>query len=146
MSKHHRHAGTGDNVAKLKSMRAELAASYSLPETDPRIGQAALVKLNQRNWESQVLLGRAVPATELEAYSSTIATLLGQPPKTLEVRFVEGFICPRCQADTTAEAEAAKAVAEAAPIEVAPADTAAPLPQPAPNVVPLKPEPSREAI
>ena len=112
---------------------------------DARIGQAALVKLNQENWQGQILLGRPVPACELEAYTATVASLLGKPPTDLNIKFVEGFVCPKCQANTDAEAAAAAAEAKAAPVAEAPAPqpvaappvpaASAPVLQPAPNVV-----------
>lgn len=128
----------GERVASLKAARAALAASYGLPETDPRIGQAALVKLNQENWERDVLMGRSVPNFELQAYANIISQLLGPPAVPLTVRFVDGFICPRCQADTGAEAAIAKAAAaEAAP----PAPETPAAPPFDDKVVPLKPPP-----
>jgi hypothetical protein len=128
-----------ERVSSLKAMREELAKTYKLRTNDPRIEQAAITRMNQSNWEAQIVAGRPVPSAELEGYTNTIAQLLGKPPVDLNVRFVEGHICPRCQANTDAEAAAAKAAAEAkAALE---AETPSPAP-PAPNVVPLHNAPS----
>ena len=107
MSRHHKHrsadTGAPARIASLKAMRATLAAEFGLSVDDARIGQAALVKLNQENWQGQILLGRPVPACELEAYTATVASLLGKPPTDLNIKFVESFVCPKCQANTKAE-------------------------------------------
>jgi hypothetical protein len=79
-------------------MRATLAAEFALEPSDARIGQAALVKLNQENWQGQILLGRPVPACELEAYTNTVASLLGKPKTDLQVSFV--WTCHECKAES----------------------------------------------
>ena len=119
-------------MAKLKALRVELAAQYSLTVDDPRIQQGALAKLNQGNWEAKVLLGNPVPNTELQAYTNIISQLLGPPAVPLTVRFVDQGFCKKCKADLTAdelaEVEAQrearqqpKANAEHSPLPEAPA-------------------------
>ena len=95
----HKHANPdpGEAFAKMKAMRSELAKTYNLPEVDPRIAQAAIVKLNQQNWEARCLLGIPVPASELAAYTETIAQILGPPPTSLKVRFVH--VCFSCKTE-----------------------------------------------
>jgi hypothetical protein len=142
MSKHRKHRATAtDSVGRLKALCTELAEAYGLPEADPRIGQAAITKLNQQNWESRILLGHAVPSTELQRYTNTIAKLLGQPPTSLKVKFV--YTCFECrkESDTdpeeTAQTSKTPSTSElSAP--VAPAE-AAPTPEAPNNVTPLRP-------
>lgn len=164
MSRHRKSdAGAPARIASLKVMRVALAAEFGLEPSDARIGQAALVKLNQENWQGQILLGRPVPACELEAYTNTVAALLGKPKTDLNVHFIyECFhckeqstvdpdtLCAKCRAELPPQSERVPEPATAAvhaakhPIadstQNAPETVPAPTlpPQPATNVVPIK--------
>ena len=102
MSRHRKSdAGAPARIASLKVMRVALAAEFGLEPSDARIGQAALVKLNQENWQGQILLGRPVPACELEAYTNTVAALLGKPKTDLNVHFI--YECFHCKERSTVD-------------------------------------------
>ncbi|MGB8893283.1 MAG: hypothetical protein WCD13_03055 [Pseudolabrys sp.] len=133
------HTAAGERVASLKAMRAELAVAYGLLETDPRIGQAALVKLNQQNWERDVLVGRPVPNSELQAYTNVVSQLLGPPAVPLNIHFIDGSdVCVTCRGPLPPRSERVPVEPAAAPVEVPP--PTAPLPSaPDAKVIPLKP-------
>ena len=96
-----------ERTAKLWQTRRELAEQYKLPVDDPRIQQAALAATNQKNWESKILLGQAVPNDELEAYSKIISQLLGKPKEDLVVRFVDADLSEGERSELRALREAA---------------------------------------
>jgi hypothetical protein len=85
------------NIVSLRALQEQLAKDYTLIADDPRVSQAALVLLNQRHFEREILVGRPVPSSELQAYTNVIAALLGPPPivKTLNVRY--NYICFECR-------------------------------------------------
>ena len=136
----HTHTAASERVASLKAARAELAVAYGLPETDPRIGQAALVKLNQQNWERDVLVGRPVPNSELQVYTNIISQLLGPPAVPLNIHFIDGSdVCVKCRGPLPPRSERVSVEPEAALAEALP--PTASQPAPAANVVPLQPGP-----
>ena len=117
----HTHTAAGERVASLKAARAELAVAYGLLETDPRIGQAALVKLNQQNWERDVLVGRPVPNSELQAYTNVVSQLLGPPAVPLNIHFIDGSdVCVTCRGPLPPRSERVPVEPAAAPVEVPP--------------------------
>ena len=139
MSRHHKHRsadGAPARIASLKAMQATLAAEFGLSADDARIGQAALVKLNQENWQGQILLGRPVPACELKRIRPrSLACLASRRPISISSLSKASSVpsvkpTPRQrqnrQGEGSGEAEAKAALEAAAP------------PAPAENVVPLR--------
>lgn len=119
-----------------------------------RLDLACWTSLAIENLQASILAGRCVEGSELERATVALNAILPVAKTTsLNVHYVDGFICPKCKADTTVEAAvAAKAEAEApAPQPVAaPVSPATPAPAPATpvatNVTPLRQPPGIHSL
>jgi hypothetical protein len=132
MSKRPPDTGHAGKFKERLRANAEAAGLPDTPASRQRIEDAAWIDLAMDVTRAAILRGQPVEVSALERLVAARNSILPSAT-TLNVRFVDGFVCPKCQANTDAKAAAAAAEAAAK----AALEAAAP-PQPA-NVVPLHP-------